>query len=471
MVPLYCGILADTKWGRFKTMCVGTAVGAIGHIILVISAIPSVIAKPNGALGAFTIGLIVLAVGAGLIKPCVATTMCDQSPVKKPTLQTTKKGELVILDPQVTVQKYLNIFYWCINVGAFFALATTYSERFVGFWLAYLEPGIVYMLMPIILVICYKRLYKAPPQGSVFLESCKVFSLLFSDGGWKRAWKGGNDFWDRAKPSYIYSRDGNLDLDKVFWDDKFVDEIRQSLRACAVFALIPIFNLADGGIGNQMNDMSVAMTLNGVPNDLLNNFNSLAIIVVTPILNWGLYPFMAKIGYPLKPMMRMAIGFFLGMITCLMCGLGQWRVYETSPCGWNATNCVDGVSRISLWWQLPMYFVPAVGELFVILTSYEIAYTRSPARMKGLVYAIALFPSAISAAISLALSQAIQDPNLIWPYVAVGAACLICAAICPTYFRDLDAWQSDFADKERQLGHQQPKYVQKHAGEEPQTEA
>ena len=30
-------------------------------------------------------------------------------------------------------------------------------------------------------------------------------------------------------------------------------------------ALIPIFNLADGGIGNQMNDMSVAMTLDGVP--------------------------------------------------------------------------------------------------------------------------------------------------------------------------------------------------------------
>lgn len=28
-------MVADTKWGRFKTIVVGTAVGAIAHVILV----------------------------------------------------------------------------------------------------------------------------------------------------------------------------------------------------------------------------------------------------------------------------------------------------------------------------------------------------------------------------------------------------------------------------------------------------
>jgi POT family proton-dependent oligopeptide transporter len=138
--------------------------------------------------------------------------------------------------------------------------------------LAFLEPGIVYMVMPIVLVFAYKKLYKAPPQGSVFMESCKVIKVLFSNGGWKRCWRGGEDFWVRAKPSYIEARDGHVDTDKVFWDDKFVDEIRQTASACMVFALLPIFQLADGGIGNQMNDMSVAMTLDGVPNDVINNW-------------------------------------------------------------------------------------------------------------------------------------------------------------------------------------------------------
>lgn len=109
-----------------------SAIGGIAHIILVIPAIPAVIKNANGALGAFTISIIILAFGAGFIKPCLAPLLCDQSPVKVPQLKTLKSGELVILDPQVTVQRYLNIFYWCINVGAFFALATVYSERFVS---------------------------------------------------------------------------------------------------------------------------------------------------------------------------------------------------------------------------------------------------------------------------------------------------------------------------------------------------
>jgi hypothetical protein len=33
----------------------------------------------------------------------------------------------------------------CINIGAFFQLATTYAEHDIGFWLAYLLPGIIYM--------------------------------------------------------------------------------------------------------------------------------------------------------------------------------------------------------------------------------------------------------------------------------------------------------------------------------------
>lgn len=35
-IPILGGIVADTKWGRFKTICVGTAVGAFAHILLVV---------------------------------------------------------------------------------------------------------------------------------------------------------------------------------------------------------------------------------------------------------------------------------------------------------------------------------------------------------------------------------------------------------------------------------------------------
>lgn len=75
----------------------------------------------------------------------------------------------------------------------------------------------------------------------------------------------------------------------------------------AKFLLIPIFSLSDGGIGNSQNAMSSAMTVNGVPNDVITNFNSLTIVFFAPLFNFVIYPWCRKIGYPLKPKTRMGI--------------------------------------------------------------------------------------------------------------------------------------------------------------------
>lgn len=76
--------------------------------------------------------------------------------------------------------------------------------------------------------------------------------------------------------------------------------------------------------------------------------------------------------------------------------------------------------------------------------------------MKGLVYAIALFPTAIAAAISLACAPAIKDPYLIWPYVALAVASFLTAFAFPTYFRHLNDPIHDFQDESRQAGIYQP---------------
>ena len=460
VTPILGGIIADTKWGRFKSIAMGTAVGAIAHVILVVPAIPSVIQNAKGSLGSFIISVVILSFAAGFIKSSLAPLLCDQIPVKGPTIKYTKSGEKVIVDPQVTIQRYLLIFYQCINVGAFFAVATEYVERFVGFWLAYLLPGILYMIMPPVLIYASSRLYKAPPQGSVLIEAAKVCKVLFTNGGWR---KRGEEFWNSAKPSHVAARDGTVDVNTIFWDDKFVDEIRQALNACAVFLLIPIFALCDGGIGNAMNDMSVAMELNGVPNDLIQNFNALAVITGAPMLAFVLYPFLAKIGHPLSPMSRMSIGFILASFSSTIAAILQWRVYTTSPCGYYATTC-DTVSPVSVLWQIPVYYLAAIGELFVNVTSYELAYTRAPARMKGLVYAMSLFNLALSAAISLGLSPIIKDPYLIWSWVALAILAFLIAFLFPTYFRHLNDTVEGFADKDRQAGLQQPKVLSQNGG-------
>ncbi|KAG6853088.1 hypothetical protein C0991_006982 [Blastosporella zonata] len=368
--------------------------------------------------------------------------MADQAPIHAQRITTLKTGERVILDPGVTTQNIMLIYYWSINVGAFIKVGTTYAEKRVGFWLAYLVPLIIYIIMPLVLAITRNNLTKLPPQGSVVADSFRVGQVLISRAGIKKAWKGGDDFWNSAKPTTIEA-DGGLKgkaAGWMKWDDDFVDEIRRTFKACKLFAFLPIFYLADGGLSTITTSQAGSLTTNGAPNDLLANFNPLTIIVMAPILNYGVYPYLRKIGINFSPIRRIVAGYLFGATAMLVGALLQWRVYKTSPCGYHATSCKIGttVSPLSVWAQLPLYALPATSELLTIITSYEIAYTRAPQRMKGLVFAIVLFMSSLSSALVLIISPSFSDPNLIWPFVGIGGACVITAATIWWLFHKMD---------------------------------
>lgn len=67
VVPLFGAYIADTYLGRFRTVCWALGVALIGHILLIISAVPGVIEHPHGALACFLIALIVMGLGALLL--------------------------------------------------------------------------------------------------------------------------------------------------------------------------------------------------------------------------------------------------------------------------------------------------------------------------------------------------------------------------------------------------------------------
>lgn len=446
VLPIFGGIIADAKWGHYKTICVGTAIGCLAHIILLVSAIPSVIHGGHGIVP-FIISILILSVGTGLIKSSVAPLMADQASIRAQRIATLRSGERVILDPGVTTQNIMLVFYWSINLGAFLKIGTTYAEKRIGFWLAYLVPLIVYFIMPLFLAITYKPLIKLPPQGSVIYDAFKVGKVLLSRGGIKKAFNGGDDFWNAAKPSHIAATGGlkNNNTGWIKWDDDFVDEIRRTFQACKVFIFLPIFYLADGGLAGIQVSQAASMTTNDAPNDLLSNFNALTIIVMTPILNYGIYPYLRKMGITFSPIRRIVTGYLLAAATMLVGAILQWRVYETSPCGYFATTCTVGttVSPLSIWAQLPLYVLPAIAELLVIITCYEMAYTRAPQRMKGLTFSLVLFMGSLSSALVLIVSPSFADPDLIWPFVGIGAACVLSALAIWVLFHKMDDEEGD----------------------------
>ncbi|KAB8243367.1 POT family-domain-containing protein [Aspergillus flavus] len=432
ILPILGGWWADVHVGRYKAICVGVLICGIAHLIQIFGALPSVLQKGTAhSAPPFIISLLTLALGAGIFKPNIAPTILDQHRNKKAYTKVLKSGEKVIVDPELTSSRTMLIFYGVVNVGAFYMLATTYAEKYVGYWLAFLLAGIIYFLLPVVLALAYKRTHKQPPSGNSDLNNAvKIISMALRRNKF-RVWR--KNFFDAARPS-VLAAEGI----QVEWTDKLVDDVRRTLVATEVFFYFPIYNINDGGIGSVASNQGASMTTNGAPNDLLNNFNALTIIVATPVLSYILYPLLLRYNIKFGRISRITFGFVLAMISGVIGAIVQWRVYKTSPCGYYASSCDAGVSPLLIWWQLPNVILGALSELFCNVTAYELAYARAPPSMRGLVMAIFLFTTALSSALGEVLIPVTQDPYLIWIWGAPAVALAVQTILFWFRFRSLN---------------------------------
>ncbi|CCH42577.1 putative membrane protein [Wickerhamomyces ciferrii] len=468
LTPLYGGYISDKKLGRMKTIWYGLWIGAASHIILIIAAIPSVITG-GAALAPTIISILTLAIGTGLIKPNLLPLLYDQYPHKRDIVKTTEKGERVIVAREQTLERMTLVFYWSINIGAFMSLATAYCAKLVGFWLAYLIPGVVYFIMVPVLLALAPKLRKEKPNGiSIIEESFKVIRYTLK-GGWIKRIKI-NQYWEYAKPSNILNRGDVQALEavnkkghkKISWNDQFVQDVKTTFEACKIFLFFVIYNITNGGIGGIQNSQANSLTTNGVPNDLIDNFNPLTIIILIPILDHLVYPTLRKYKIDFRPVHRIFFGFILAAISQVIGAIIQWRVYETSPCGYYATECEIGtrVSPITVWVEVVLYILGASSECFANTAAYEIAYTRAPENMKGLVMALFLFMQSLSAAISSAATPGLLDPYLIWPFVACAIVGFISAIYFLWLYKDLHkVMDQERIDKENRLRLEYEDYI------------
>ena len=98
-------------------------------------------------------------------------------------------------------------FYLLINIGAFFGVATAYLAKYVGFWASYLLPGIIYFMLPVLLVVVNKRLLKMPPGGSALGDFIGVNMLAMRKAGIRGFGRKG--YWERVKPSVMAAAGDN----------------------------------------------------------------------------------------------------------------------------------------------------------------------------------------------------------------------------------------------------------------------
>ncbi|KAJ2971159.1 hypothetical protein NQ176_g7835 [Zarea fungicola] len=435
-LPLLVGYLADTRFGRYPMIFWGIMLCGIGHVLIIAGGARELLEHGTAKIP-FFIGVYILAIGAAMFKPNVTPLLLDQMTNHVPIVKTLKSGERVIEDPEHTAERAMLWFYLLINIGGFMSTATSYSAHYVGWWLAFTLPLILYLPLPLLLIWLKPRLVLHKPGGSDLVNVFRVIGHCMSNGGIFRIGRRG--WWDAALPSAIAARGGS----ETHYNDAFVEDVKRTMQATAMFSFFPVQFWNDNGLGNSANYLGTMLRGNGVPNDVIGNFNTLSIIVLGPILNYAFYPLLRARKIHYGPVARITTGFFLSTLGGVGYALLCWKAYETNPCGYYGSSdprCVDGglVSPISLWWEGIPYALGGFSELFINVPAYGIAYSRAPVNMRGFVSSINLFNTGFAYIVNLASSAAIADPHLIWVFAGPAIVGAVVTVFFYFNFRHID---------------------------------
>jgi hypothetical protein len=375
-----------------------------------------------------------------MFKPNISPTLLDQMTNQTPQVATLKSGERVILDPEATTERVMLWFYLLINVGGFMNVPTSFTEKYVGWWLSFLLPLILYMPLLPLLWFLKDKLVLVPPGGSDLGNIFRILGICFKYGSYRRIFSKSKSFFDPATPSF---RLANGIEGPVPWNDEFVEDVRRTFQAAGIFLFFPFQAINDQGLGGTANTITTMLTTNGVPNDVIGNFNSLCIICFAPILNYGLYPLLRKWHIHYGPIARITTGLLLAAVGGAGYALIAWQGYKKSPCGNQGTQCFDAngnslVAPITIWWMAIPYALGGLSELFVNVPAYGIAYSRAPKNMRGFLAALNLFMQAITYAIGLATASVVRDPFLVWDSAGPVIIGLAATAIFYWLYRDID---------------------------------
>lgn len=418
VTPIFGAWVADTYWGKLKTIIWFSVLYTIGIFILFITSLPSM--SENTSLGGYVTAIIIIGIGTGGVKSNVSPLIADQVPKTLPVIKVLKSGERVIQDPNITIQNVFMFFYLMINIGSMSVIATTELESNVDFWAAYLLPFCFYFIAIFALVVGRKQYVQVPVSDKVIAKSFKI------------AWIGlKNKFnLDIAKPSV--SPENNYP-----WSDKFVEEVKRAFYACKVFVFYPVYWVVYGQMLNNFVSMAGEMETHKLPNDILQAIDSLTIIIFIPIFERLLYPFIRKFT-PFKAITKITMGFMFAAGSMVYASVLQHYIYKTGPCYDSPLSCkgYENVpNHIHVAIQTPAYFLLAISEILASITGLEYAYTKAPVSMKSFIMSLFLVTNAFGSAIGIALSSTAVDPKLVWNYAGLAISTFIAGIIFWLCFR------------------------------------
>lgn len=256
-LPIFGALLADTILGKYRTIMALSVVYCFGHLALALDETRTGLA----------IGLGLIAIGAGGIKPCVAAHLGDQF----------GKGNAH------RMAEMFNWFYFAINMGGGLAmLATPWLLENYGPRVAFAVPGILMFIATVAFWLGRNRFVHVPPGGLTFLRE------TFSGEGIKTLARLSVIIAFSAIFSSLYEQSGSA----------WVLQAEKMDRTVLGFELM-------------------SAQIQGV--------NPFLVMLYIPLFTYALYPLLSRV-FPLSPLRKIGIGLFLTVVPFLICAYVQMLI-------------------------------------------------------------------------------------------------------------------------------------------------
>jgi POT family proton-dependent oligopeptide transporter len=267
LMPVFGALLADFLWGKYRTIILLSLVYCLGHLSLTVD---------DTRLG-LALGLGLIAVGAGGIKPCVSAHVGDQF----------GSGNFHLIG------KVFGWFYFAINLGAFLSmLVVPWLLAHAGASAAFAAPGLLMGLATWIFWLGRDRFVRIPAAGRQLIKDLSDRSMWPALG----------------RLAAIYA------LIAVFW--ALFDQIGSSWVLQA--------EKMDRRIGNMELLSSQIQAL-----------NPLLIMLLTPCFSYGIYPFLSRY-IALTALTKIVLGLWLTVLAFAIPSAIQMQLDQGFPVhiGW-----------------------------------------------------------------------------------------------------------------------------------------
>ncbi|KAL6906261.1 hypothetical protein ACP4OV_003862 [Aristida adscensionis] len=409
LTPLLGAFLADSYWGRHRTIVISLSIFTVGMVLLTLSAIvPANVHKmvipAQDALP--SLGLFLTALGLGGIWPCVPTFGADQ-------FDDTDEAE------KAQQELYYNWYYFAVN-GGFFLASTVlvWVQDNCGWGWGFGIPTL-FSVIGIAGFLASMKLYRyQKPGGSAITRICQVLiasirkigvdapkdsSLLYEIPGKESAIVGsrklmhtdGLRFFDRA--ATITASDETSDDVPSPWklctvtqveELKILARMMPVLLAGIIFntaeALFPLFVEQGQVMDNRIGGFSI-------PPASLTTFNCLCILIMTASYNKVLMPMLSRITgmkQGLSELQRIGVGIVFAVLSLVSAAIVEMvRLDIAKKRGLVHHNAMV---PMSILWQAPQYILVGVAKVFSVVGFIEFAYEQSPDAMRSLCQACTL---------------------------------------------------------------------------------